>query len=439
MKRTTTKLYDTLLTMLAAFILISSLVLAALIFTDSFSVTAQAKTKKPYKTKTLKLVKGKKKIWYAGRRIKKVKKISKNKNFTVKIIDCRYSLRFTGTDRNTKQTVKVYYKNGRTQKFNLKTDVNYLNKIKAELKPMLANPDAGLKKALSDWEKRDCNGKKLTYEFRLFRSTMFTEQPKDPNAYPNYSESEMYEKLTTSQKKALILEAYVHSHSHYGDPGDDNCYYRHRNSNAQFKKLYNDTFKGVCSDGAAIAADIGKTVGLTTKYIGSMEMDHAWCVVKAIDENGNPYWHGIYTTSYGFSLTTGLPNAKEANGYKENTLRKYLHAPCYMEIVSKKVKRNTNPTTPTPVQATPSTPSAVTGASVKGACPGCKLPNRHARNNPYVSALNQTFINGYAIFQHDGNGYLQWFDRNGKEYFDTNGNGSIADEIAALPPATYNY
>lgn len=423
MKRTTTKLYGVLLTMLAA-----------LVLTGSFSVTAQAKTKKPYKTKTLKLVEGKKKTWYAGRRIKKVKKISKNKNFTVKIIDCRYSLRFTGTDRNTKQTVKVYYKNGRTQKFNLKTDVNYLNKIKADLKPMLANPDAGLKKALSDWEKRDCGGKKLTYEFILFRSTMFTEQPKDPNAYPNYSESEMYEKLTTSQKKALILEAYVHSRSHYGDPGNDNDYYHHRNSNAQFKKLYNDTFKGVCADGAAVATDIGKAVGLTTKYIGSMDMDHAWCVVKAIDENGNPYWHGIYTTSHAFSLTTGLPNIKEANGYKENTLRKYLHAPCYMEIVSKKVKRNTKPTTPTPV---PATPSAVTGASIKGACPNCQYG--HARNNPYVTARNQTFINGYAIFQHDGNGYLQWFDRNGKEYFDTNGNGSIADEIAALPPATYNY
>lgn len=426
MKRTTTKLYGILLT-----------VLAALVLTGSASVTTQAKTKKPYKTKTLKLVEGKKKTWYAGRQIKKVKKISKNKNFTVKIIDCRYSLRFTGTDRNTKQTVKVYYKNGRTQKFNLKTDVNYLNKIKAELKPMLANPDAGLKKALSDWEKRDCNGKKLTYEFKLQRTAEFANS--DYESYPSYSESEMYEKLTTSQKKALILEAYVHSRSHYGDPGNDNDYYHHRNSNTQFKKLYNDTFKGVCADGAAMATDIGKAVGLTTKYIGSMDMDHAWCVVKAIDENSNPYWHGIYTTSYGFSLTTGLPNIKEANGYKKNTLKKYLHTPSFMRIVPFKAKRNTNPTTPTPIPATPSTPSAVTGASVKGACPGCKLPNRHARNNPYVSALNQTFINGYAIFQHDGNGYLQWFDRNGKEYFDTNGNGSIADEIAALPPATYNY
>lgn len=434
MKRTTTKLYDTLLTMLAAFILISSLVLAALIFTDSFSVSAQAKTKKPYKTKTLKLVKGKKKTWYAGRRIKKVKKISKNKNFTVKIIDSRYSLRFTGTDRNTKQTIKVYYKNGRTQKFNLKTDVNYLNKIKAELKPMLANPDAGLKKALSNWEKKEYGNKSDLYEGCLKRvQESYSNKP--TITYPSYSESEMYEKLTTSQKKALILEIYIHSRSHYGDPGNDNDYYYHRNSNAQFKKLYNGTFKGVCADGAAVATDIGKAVGLTTKYISSMEMDHDWCVVKATDENGNPYWHGIHTTSRGNNLKISLPSI---NDYKEKDIIKYLYTPNYTEIAIRK-KRNTNPTTPTPAPATPSTPSAVTGTSTKGACPGCKLPNRHAHNNPYVSALNQTFINGYAIFQHDGNGYLQWFDRNGKEYFDTNGNGSIADEIAALPPATYNY
>ena len=56
MKRTTTKLYSVLLT-----------VLAALVLTGSASVTTQAKTKKPYKTKTLKLVEGKKKTWYAGR------------------------------------------------------------------------------------------------------------------------------------------------------------------------------------------------------------------------------------------------------------------------------------------------------------------------------------------------------------------------------------
>ena len=425
MKRTTTNLYGVLLT-----------VLTALVLTGSASVTTQAKTKKPYKTKTLKLVEGKKKTWYAGRQIKKVKKISKNKNFTVKIIDCRYSLRFTGTDRNTKQTVKVYYKNGRTQKFNLKTDVNYLNKIKAELKPMLANPDAGLKKALSDWKKKEYGNKSDLYEGYLTRiHESYSNKP--DTTYSTYSESEMYEKLTTSQKKALILEAYIHSRSDYKTSNKDD-YYQNRKSNTQFKKLYNGTFKGVCADGAAMATDIGKAVGLTTKYIGSMEMDHAWCVVKAIDKNGNPYWHGIYTTSGGHNLKMSLPSIKDVNGYKEKDIIKYLYTPSRTKIVIRK-KRNTNPTTPTPVPATPSTPSAVTGTSVKGACPGCKLPNRHARNNPYVSALNQTFINGYAIFQHDGNGYLQWFDRNGKEYFDTNGNGSIADEIAALPPATYNY
>ena len=143
MKRTTTKLYGTLLTMLAAFILISSLVLAALIFTDSFSVSAQAKTKKPYKTKTVKLVESKKKTWYPAlvTKIKKIKKVSKNKSFSTKIVSHKTGVRISGTDRNTKQVIKIYFANGKTQKVNLKTKVNYLNKIKAEL--MHADQDYG--------------------------------------------------------------------------------------------------------------------------------------------------------------------------------------------------------------------------------------------------------------------------------------------------------
>ena len=312
--------------------------------------------------------------------------------------------------------------------------MNYLNKIKAELKPMLDDPDAGLKKALSDWEKRDCGGKGITYGFKLYRSMRFRTQPKDPNAYPSYSESEMCEKLTTSQKKALILEAYIRPRSHYKG-SEEGKYYDHRNSNTEFKKLYGGTFAGVCADGAAIATDIGKALGLTTKYIGSMEMDHAWCGVQAIDENGSKYWHGIYTTSYAYSLNTSLPTIKGANNYKPKDIEPHLHAPSYMQITPHKRKRNTKPTTSVPTPTPSVTPSTIT--LVPGACSGCKLPNRHARSNPYVSALNQTFVNGYAVFQHDGNGYLQWFDRNGKEYFDTNGNGSIADELEALPPATY--
>lgn len=348
--------------------------LMALTLSGLVSVSMEAKTRKPYKTQNLKLVEGRKTVWDSDHNspIKKIKKTGKNKKFKAKIFDCGYAIRFSGTDYKTKQTVKVYYKNGRTQKFNLKTDINYLSKIKAELKPMLANPNAGLKKALADWVERDLSGTKLTYKYHLNRTDEFKVDPTtigkttilDYPSYPSYSEAEMYEKLTSSQKKALILEVYVHSRSHYKG-SKIGIYYSHRNSNAQFKKLYNGTFKGVCSDGAAIATDIGKAVGLTTKCVSSLEMDHAWCVVKAVDEKGKKYWHGIYTTSYAYSLKASLPKKgddQEENSYKEKTLKKYTHSPCYMRVIPRKIKRGVKTTH----SVTPSIPSAITGTSVTG-------------------------------------------------------------------------
>ena len=61
-------------------------------------------------------------------------------------------MRISGTDRNTKQVIKIYFANGNTQKDKLKTKDNYLNKIKAELKPMLADPDNGIKTAVDMWK-----------------------------------------------------------------------------------------------------------------------------------------------------------------------------------------------------------------------------------------------------------------------------------------------
>lgn len=31
-------------------------------------------------------------------------------------------------------------------------------------------------------------------------------------------------------------------------------------------------------------------------YINSIEENHAWCVVKAVNESGKTYWHGIFAT-----------------------------------------------------------------------------------------------------------------------------------------------
>lgn len=141
--------------------------IAILLFVTWIGVPAAAKA---YATKTIKVVEDKSKTYAFSNKIKKVKKVSTNKAFAIKILSGKYRIKISDADCNTTQAVRVYFQNGKTQKINLKTEVNYLNKIKAELKPMLANPDKGLRTALAQWEKKLIKrNSKLKYEFRVHR------------------------------------------------------------------------------------------------------------------------------------------------------------------------------------------------------------------------------------------------------------------------------
>ena len=404
MKRTTTKLYSVLLT-----------VLAALVLTGSASVTTQAKTKKPYKTKTIKVVEGKSKTYAQGNKIKKVKKISKNKAFSVKVLSGKYRIKVSGADRGKKQTIKIYFKNGRTQKVNLKTEVNYLNKIKAELKPMLADPDKGLRTAISQWEtKLEKKNNSVKYIFRLHCDYEDINQNviKTPDSF---TIDEVIAKCTPSQKRAFILEVYLRSRMTYSykNKGD---YAYHRKSNSQYAKLYNGTFKGVCADGADMATDIAKATGFTTKCIGSPEMNHAWCIVKVTDANSNDYWQGIFATSDAYNLKNSLNISKD--NYTESYLSKHLYSPAKSMIVNIKRPRNyvdPNPTTPT-------TSSAVTASAIK--CPGCTGKLSHSTRNPYLSKCDGAVMSVIPMgstteyHPHNGGGVIRFFDDYGNEWLD---------------------
>ena len=284
MKRTTTKLYGTLLT-----------VLAALVLTGSFSVTTQAKTKKPYKTKTIKVVEGKSKTYAKNNKIKKVKKVSKNKAFSVKILSGKYRIKVSGTDRGKKQTIKIYFKNGRTQKVNLKTEVNYLNKIKAELKPMLADPDNGIKTAVDMWKtktKNRRNAQNIDYTFSI------KALQDDGPTINEYTLDETLTHFTKSQKKAIIMELYLRTKTKYSqkDTNTDKSYTFNRNSNKYFELLYNGKFTGACEASAWIGYDICKSLGIKCRVVHAMmdiKIGHAWLVIKATEPNGTAYWHGV--------------------------------------------------------------------------------------------------------------------------------------------------
>ena len=416
MKRTTTKLYGVLLT-----------VLAALVLTGSASVTTQAKTKKPYKTKTLKLVEGKSKTYAQDNKIKKVKKVSKNKAFSVKVLSGKYRIKVSGTDRGKKQTIKIYFKNGRTQKINLKTEVNYLNKIKAELKPMLDDPDKGLRTAISQWEtKLEKKNNSVKYIFRLHCDYEDINQNiiKTPDSL---TIDEVIAKCTPSQKRAFILEIYLRNRMTYSykNKGD---YAYHRKSNSQYAKLYNGTFKGVCADGANMATDIANATGFTTKCIGSSELNHAWCIVKTTDTNNNDYWQGIFATSDAYNMNKNFNPNK--NSYTKSYLSKHLYSPAKSMIVT--IKRPRNYVDPTPT--TPTTPSAVTASAIK--CPGCTGKLSHLASNPYITIADRAAVSfvpagGPNYYPHNAGGVIRFFDKNGNEWLD------VPDNIRQMYEALY--
>lgn len=406
MKRTTTKLYDTLLTMLAAFILISSLVLAALILTDSFSVSAQAKTKKPYKTKTIKVVESKSKTYAQGNKIKKVKKVSKNKAFSVKVLSRKYRIKVSGTDRGKKQTIKIYFKNGRTQKVNLKTEVNYLNKIKAELKPMLADPDNGIKTAVDMWKtktKNRRNAKNIDYTFSI------KALQDDGPTINEYTLDETLTHFTKSQKKAIIMELYLRTKTEYSqkDTNTDKSYTFNRNSNKYFKLLYNGKFTGACEASAWIGYDICKSLGIKCRVVHAMmdiKIGHAWLVIKATEPNGTAYWHGVYASSSGHNMKASMQSKRLTNA----EYHKYLYNPSEYRTYLRMTKSTINPTTPT-------TPSAVTASAIK--CPGCTGNIQHNAKNPYKTNKPFSYGNyGVWMYIHNGGGVIRLYDENGKEY-----------------------
>lgn len=267
------------------------------------SIDAEAKAK-TYKAKTVKVTSSKTKTVKTKKKIKKVKIVSKNKNFTVKKTD-NYKFKVSGTDRGKKQTVKVTYTNKYTQKFKIKTVKakkkttkkipSYAQKIVNELKPLLADPDKGLQTVLTQWLNKKHGRNSSKYEPEL-RNMDF-----DGNTVSKVSLDEVMRSYTASQKKALILEVYFRQRMTYSSACKGN-YAHHRKSNTEFKKLYNGTFKGVCSDGAKAGYDICQYIGIKSTLIGSAELNHSWCAIYVTDKNGVSYWHGIYATSDGYNL-----------------------------------------------------------------------------------------------------------------------------------------
>lgn len=276
---------------------------ALILFTASLSITSVEAEAKAYKAKTIKVTSGTTKTVKTKKKIKKVTICSKNKKFEAyKVSNKKFKL--YDTDYGKTQTVKIKYTNGRTQKYKIETILpSYAQKIVNELKPLLDDPDKGLQTSLADWKKQkeskakaeDSTFKSCEIKLRICKGLSRTK-------IKEITVDDIMKDYTASQKKAFILELYFIQRMKYGK----SCWYRfNRESNKRFKLLYQGKYEGVCEDGAAIAYDICKYLGI--KAFGPANEDHAWCCVYATDKNGKSYWHGIDTTSYSYNLKASIP------------------------------------------------------------------------------------------------------------------------------------
>ena len=297
------------------------MLMALMLFTASLFITGVDAEAKAYKAKNVKVTSGKTKTVKTKKKIKKVKIVSKNKNFTVKKTG-NYKFKVSGTDKGKTQTVKVTYTNKYTQKFKIKTVKakkkttkkipSYAQKIVNELKPLLADPDKGLDTVQRQWEKR--KGYELTLKVKNQSENFTTGEIKTISTID--SMDEIKKVYTVSQKKALILEIYFRQRMQYTLAGHNRkeSYHYNRNSNAFFKLLYQGKFWGYCGEGAEMAYDICQYLGIKSALIGSTtELNHGWCGIWVTDRNGTSYWHGIYTTANGVNMKSNTPISKKFN------------------------------------------------------------------------------------------------------------------------------
>ena len=93
------------------------------------------------------------------------------------------------------------------------------------------------------------------------------------------------------------LSTYITS-DNYGTPDDGRGVHRE----SFWQEIKNHTFKGVCGPGAGAAYYLAKKAGFTAELTISWKMNHAWCVIKDRDDEGE-FWKGIWATSYYVNFT----------------------------------------------------------------------------------------------------------------------------------------
>ena len=341
-------------------IMLATLLLTLALYVTGTTVDAAEKKTKTYKTRTVEIMRGYCKDVKTSKRIRKVKICSKNKHFAADLLYTKKRNKFEvdDSDYGKTQAVKVTYTNGWTQKIKIKTVLStYEKKILDELKPLLANPDNGLKKLIED--ERKSGSKSMHFNLELVIEDI------NYKTVDKMSLDEIMRSYSASEKKALILERYFKKRMTYSMANRGSCSNDLYLSDKLYKKLYKGTFKGVCQDGAVMANSICELVGMKSVWISCDGIDHAWCTVYVTDKKGTSYWRGIPATSYAYSLKKSIGisvrNVGNENyasrSISKKKLKKYVcknaRTRWHISFKRKTTKESTvkNPTIPAPTVA----------------------------------------------------------------------------------------
>lgn len=152
------------------------------------------------------------------------------------------------------------------------------------------------------------------------------------NQYSSYFD---VAKINKDAQKALVVADYASKHMTYG--------FDYTNSDdtkglSDYRRIYENTYIGVCQDSAYALIDICKALGYKTKFfmcraggraplvVGDKTVDvgHAWMCIAAVDIDGTKYWQSIEGTAYAYTLTWDSPD----NLPYEKDFIDYHYQPC---------------------------------------------------------------------------------------------------------------
>lgn len=299
-----------------------ALLMAAIIVVGMIPIHSEAKKVTYYKTQKIYLQTKESKIVKTTKKIKKVTGVNQTLRGVAKgkKISGR-KIKFTpgkasGNTGLDEEDITVTYSNGKKQKFIVKTVNPYLNKIAEKLRPLVADPDEGVRVIAREYEECYQTGKKDYFEHlksnpraykNMLRRSANKKYTYEWTALQNFggecTVDDVIQKATKSQKIALILETYCDMNMKYnknskgrpvhGEGGVKNCY----------KAIYQGTYKGVCGESSNRLYDICEVLGVKAGLASNAKEDHAWLCIAAVDKNGRKYWQGVPATSYARCLS----------------------------------------------------------------------------------------------------------------------------------------